>query len=98
MHRRDLLTALAGTALLSTGAVRPVFAQNTTQSGQAVGAARTVIGEANASLNGTARPLAQDDAVLFDDLLTTGPSSRLQVMFDDETDLTLGENARVLID
>lgn len=101
MQRRDLLTALAGTAaLLSGGFARPGFAQSAApaQSGQPVGAARTVIGEASASLNGRSRPLATEDAILFDDLLRTGADSRLQVMFEDETDLTLGENANVLID
>lgn len=100
MHRRTLLTALAGTAVAAAASPRLALAQpaGPSQSGQPVGTARTVIGEAAASLNGESRTLAQDDAILFDDLLRTGPASRLQVMFEDETDLTLGENAHVLID
>lgn len=36
--------------------------------------------------------------VNMNDVITTGPGARLQVTFKDETQLTLGENARVVID
>jgi len=37
-------------------------------------------------------------AVLMNDQLTTGPGARLEVTFKDDTKLTLGENARVVVD
>ena len=36
--------------------------------------------------------------VNMNDVITTGPGARLQITFRDETQLTLGENARVVID
>ena len=43
-------------------------------------------------------PAKSGMSVNMNDVITTGPGARLQVTFRDETQLTLGENARVVID
>lgn len=103
MDRRTLLSALAAGAAFGAAKPRPLMAQGSAtvgplESGRPVGIADAVAGEAAAILNGSRRSLAQTDPILFDDLLQTGAASRLRVLFDDRTELTLGENANVLID
>ena len=41
---------------------------------------------------------AEGTPVRMNDVIRTGPAARLQITFSDETQLTLGENARVVID
>jgi hypothetical protein len=51
-----------------------------------------------ASLAGTSRAAFQGDTVRIRDELRTGAGARLEVTLQDDTVLTLGENARVLVD
>ncbi len=50
----------------------------------------------NAQIGST--PAKSGMPVNMNDVVTTGPGARLQITFRDETQLTLGENARVVID
>ncbi len=42
--------------------------------------------------------LAQGSQIFVGDVIRTGPGTRLLIAFDDDSKLTLGENARVIID
>jgi len=57
-----------------------------------------VQGSATASQAQNARSLAAESALLFKDLLQTGAQARLAATLVDGTALTLGEDARLLID
>jgi hypothetical protein len=50
------------------------------------------------ALTGTRRMASQGQTVRIRDELRTGAGARLEVTFQDDTVLTLGENARVLVD
>lgn len=63
-----------------------------------IGAVEKVQGSADASRAGTSRQLSARDAIVFGDRLRTGAEARLAVQLDDETKLTLGENAGITID
>lgn len=63
-----------------------------------VGQVDRVQGAVTASQAQTARPLATASALLFKDLLQTGAEARLAATLIDGTALTLGEEARLLID
>lgn len=63
-----------------------------------IGAVDKVQGAADASRAGTSRRLSARDAIVFGDRLQTGAGSRLAVELDDETKLTLGENAGITVD
>ena len=70
-----------------------------------VATAATTIGKVS-RLHGTARgaaegvwhQLATDDPVSLDETVVTGAGSRLEMILDDDTVLTLGANARLRID
>ena len=58
-------------------------------------ATRTAADGANDQVKGD---LVQGDRVYVGDEIRTGPGARLQIRFDDQSSLTLGENARITID
>jgi hypothetical protein len=63
-----------------------------------IGVVTRVQNSAEVLSTGENRPLHAGDTVYADDVLSTGPESRLEVTFADGTNLTLGENAVIEID
>lgn len=63
-----------------------------------VGAVERLQRQATASYDGAERPLSETAPVFFEDTLRTGAGARLTNRFADESLLTLGENATMVID
>lgn len=63
-----------------------------------VGAAERVQERADAVYDTEPRRLAKGSEVLFQDLLTTGKQARLEVVLADDSVVTLGEKAELLVD
>lgn len=68
------------------------------QAQQAAGQVERQKGAASRSTAGTTSDLAPGSQVFVGDEISTGPDARLLIVFDDESTLTMGENARVTID
>lgn len=68
------------------------------QNGAQVGKVVTVSGEVTAEAAGESRILTIDAPVYQDDVLTTEPGERVEVLFNDGTRLAQGENSRLHID
>ncbi|MGI9399651.1 MAG: FecR family protein [Rhizobiaceae bacterium] len=64
---------------------------------QAAGLVERQKGTASRSADGATSDLAQGSQVFVGDEIRTGPGARLLIRFDDESKLTLGENARITI-
>ncbi len=69
-----------------------------TQAQQAAGQVERQKGMASRSAAGDTSDLAQGGRVFVGDEIRTGPGARLQIRFDDQSMLTLGENAHITID
>ena len=65
---------------------------------QAAGQVERQKGTASRSTASATSDLAQGSQVFVGDEIRTGPGARLLIQFDDESKLTLGENARITID
>lgn len=65
---------------------------------QAIGHTDKVEASVTATNKDGVRPLADKDLILFKDALATGKGGRLQGTLDDGTQLTLGENAKIVVD
>lgn len=78
--------------LLLAAPATTVLAQDT------VGAVTRLAGGAQATGADGARVLAEGAPVRLFDLLETGPGGRLLITFQDGSELTLGENARISVD
>ena len=89
MHRFGLCAGLLVLGLLF---VLPVQAQ------QAAGQVERQKGAASRSAAGASSDLARGTRVFVGDEIRTGPGARLLIRFDDRSALTLGENARIVID
>jgi hypothetical protein len=63
-----------------------------------VGATERVQERANAVYDNESRLLAKGSEVLFQDLLKTGKEARLEVILEDDSVITLGERAELLVD
>ena len=68
------------------------------QAQQAAGEIERQKGTATRSAAGETSDLMQGGRVFVGDEVRTGPGARLQIRFDDQSMLTLGENARITID
>ncbi|MGI9423778.1 MAG: FecR family protein [Hyphomicrobiaceae bacterium] len=68
------------------------------QAQQTAGQVERQKGTASRSGAGGTSDLAQGGRVFVGDEIRTGPAARLQIRFDDQSKLTLGENARITID
>lgn len=84
-----LLAALLFVGLLCT---MPALAQ------QVAGQVERQKGAASRSASGVTSDLSQGGQVFVGDEIRTGPKARLEIRFEDQSSLTLGENARVTID
>ena len=89
---KKLATAIAVVAGLSLGGIPLAF--NARAAGLTVGMVTKV--ENQAQVGG--QPAAVGTPVHTNDTVSTGAKGRLQVTFRDQTNLTLGENASVVID
>ena len=74
------------------------FAANAADDPSAVGAVERVENEAKIVAGDTVTPAKIGSPVHLRDELRTGPEGRLRVTFRDDTVLTLGENASIVID
>ena len=68
------------------------------QAQQAAGQVERQQGTASRSTASTTSDLAQGSQVFVGDEISTGPGARILIVFDDESKLTMGENARITID
>lgn len=83
----------AAVALVSTVAAAPAQ-----EAGLPIGAVASAQGSARAQQGAVVRALRADDAVLFQDRLATGQASGLAVTLDDDSRITLGEDATLSVD
>lgn len=63
-----------------------------------VGSVKKIEPAASAVYQTESRKLEQQSSVFFEDSLLTGPGARLSVVLTDGSDITLGENASLVID
>lgn len=68
------------------------------QAQQVAGKIERQNGTANRSADGTVSELELGSQVFVGDDIRTGPGGRLLILFEDESKLTLGENAQITID
>ncbi|SDG47718.1 FecR family protein [Roseospirillum parvum] len=66
--------------------------------GETIGTVSRALAPADAIRRGQPIPLERGDAIRFGDDLTTGVDGRLEVVFTDDTRLTLGERSAVTVD
>nr|NIS43368.1 FecR domain-containing protein [Desulfuromonadales bacterium] len=88
-HRLGILAGLLVVGLLCG---LPAQAQQT------AGQVERQKGSASRSAAGDTSDLTQGGRVFVGDEISTGPGARLEIRFDDQSMLTLGENARITID
>jgi len=73
-----------------------IFAKNAFASASPIGTVGAIIGKAE-SVNRTIILNITDD-IFFEDVIKTSPQTNLQILFDDETVFTIGENTTITID
>lgn len=64
---------------------------------EVIGTVSRIQGEASGTLGGAARPLGFNASVYLNEVVSTGEAARLEVTFTDNTQLTLGEKARLTL-
>jgi hypothetical protein len=74
------------------------FASDQSVAQDAIGTVSRIQGEASGLQSGAARPLALNASVFVNDVISTAEAARLEVTFSDNTQLTLGERARLTLD
>lgn len=89
---KNLFRTLAGLLVVGLLSGPPAQAQ------QAAGHVERQTGTASRSTAAGTIDLLQGARVLVGDEIRTGPRARLQIRFEDQSMLTLGENARITID
>ena len=93
--KRRLATAVA---TLVSAALMSALPAKAEQSRPEIGAVERLQKQASASYDGAERPLSLAAPVLFEDMLRTGSGARLTSRFADDSLLTLGENATMVVD
>ncbi len=63
-----------------------------------IGQVDRIQGMASVAYDEATRPLKPADPIYLDDRLITGAAARLRVRLTDETEITLGENAELVVD
>ncbi len=86
------LAAIAGILVLPCASSSRVAAQD------AIGTVSRVQGEASSTRGGALRRLATNAPMFLNEVLSTGEGARLEVVFVDQTHVTLGERARLTLD
>ncbi|HEY7608190.1 MAG TPA: FecR domain-containing protein [Alphaproteobacteria bacterium] len=82
------------TAALLFAASSPAFGESAPR----IGAAAIIDKAVSGSLGTTERELKRGDAVFQDETITTGKESNAQLLFTDETALTMGPDSKVVLD
>lgn len=90
MRGLNIITAVAVSFLLAA----PAHAQNAARIGSAAITTNAVSG----SLGTTRRDLKRGDGVFRDEMIATGAESRAQLLFADETALTIGPKSEIVLD
>jgi hypothetical protein len=65
---------------------------------EAIGAVSRIQGEAHGTRGGTTRALGLNASVFLNETVSTGEAARLEVTFNDDTRLTIGEKAKLTLD
>jgi hypothetical protein len=65
---------------------------------EAIGAVSRIQGEARGTRGGTTRALGLNASVFLNETVSTGEAARLEVTFNDDTRLTIGEKAKLTLD
>jgi hypothetical protein len=78
--------------LLSSFAGHQVAAQET------IGTVSRIQGEASGARGGVTQALGLNASVFLNETVSTGAAARLELTFKDNTQLTLGENAKLMLD
>ena len=89
LHRRGMMLAAAAAATAGLAAA---------QTPEPVGKVDRVQGQAQVERGGQTVTLAAGGAVFEDDVITTGPESRVSLVFVDESTLTIGADGEMVID
>ena len=66
--------------------------------GPEVGGVARVSGTATGEIDGATETLSGSSTIFLDEIVATAPAARLEIVFKDETQLTLGERAKLRID
>jgi hypothetical protein len=74
------------------------FAGDQVAAQEAIGTVSRIQGEASGTHGSATRALAVNASVILNETVTTGAAARLEVIFKDNTRLTLGENAKLTLD
>jgi hypothetical protein len=74
------------------------LAGSQTAAQEAIGAVSRIQGEASATRDGATRRLGLNTSVFLKDVVSTGETARLELTFADNTRLTLGEKAKLVLD
>ena len=74
------------------------FAAGRAAAQEAIGAVTRIQGEASGTRGGATRSLSLNASVFRHEVLSTGKAARLEVVFADNTRLTLGEQTRLTLD
>ena len=65
---------------------------------EAIGVVSRIQGEARGTRGGTTRALGLNASVFLNETVSTGEAARLEVTFNDDTRLTIGEKAKLTLD
>jgi hypothetical protein len=68
------------------------------EAGPAIGGVSRVAGGATGTIDGATEALENAATIFLDEIVATEPAARLEITFEDATQLTLGERAQVRID
>jgi hypothetical protein len=90
MDMRGLTGGAIGLALLLLG--------GSAAAEDSIGAVDKLQGEATGTLSGETNSLAPATTVFLNEIVATGSEARLEIGFEDETTLTLGEQAKMTLD
>ena len=82
---------IVAVTLLSSFAGHQVAAQ------EAIGTVSRIQGEASGARGGATRALGLNASVFLNETVSTGAAARLELTFKDNTRLTLGENAKLML-
>lgn len=94
MYFRTDMAAAAAALCIAAGlaAGTPALAQTD------IGAAANVVNKVNADLQGRTRDIKVGDRVFQNEVIATGADGRSQILFRDESSLTVGPDSRVTLD
>jgi hypothetical protein len=85
-------------AVAVLGLVVSISAAPPADSATVIGAVSRIAGEGASVVDGASRKLAEGAPIHLGEQVTTGGGARLEITFDDNTVLTLGENSTVTVD